>query len=187
MSCLRYSAEAKCPSFILFLFNINFPSTQTFSSDAEYFIWINVLLRRKWFSALFTRWDDSTNSERCGGRTSICVQGDMKFLNAFVWKAGFRVPPGLGHEPSTPNHPVPVKTPTASLQLDPGRDGNVMCQNTSLEGCPEAIQIQTISPLSLRSVPLHTNWFQGLQGQVTGVKLALDWKEKFDLVLFQNF
>lgn len=42
-------------SFIYtFLFSTNFPSTETFSSDFEYFTGINVLLRRKRFSALFT-------------------------------------------------------------------------------------------------------------------------------------
>lgn len=117
---------------------------------------------KKWFSVLFTRRDDSTNSLRCGGRTSICVQGDMKCLNAFIYRAGFRVPLGLGHKPSTPNHPLTVKTPPVSLQLDPGRHGNIMCQNTSLERRPEAILTRSEpSHLSLKSVLLHRNWFQG--------------------------
>lgn len=48
-------------------------------------------------------------------------------------------------------------------------------------------QIPIIPPLSLRSVPLCRNWFLGFQGQVTGVKLALNWKEKFNLIVFKNF
>lgn len=73
----------------------HFYSAQTFLQLKLLAQMLNILSESmfywEWFSVLFTRQDDSTNSLSCGGRASICVQGDMKFLNTFVWKAGGRV------------------------------------------------------------------------------------------------
>lgn len=133
MKCLGYSTEAKCPSFILFYSTQTF-STQTFSSDSKYFIWINVLLRSKWFSELFTRQDDSTNLW-CWDQeqASVCRRQDIS-VHVCLTR---RVPP---------NHSFPAK-PFHT------RDGKVLCQNTALDWGPEAIltKIQIISGYGDRS------------------------------------
>lgn len=130
----------------------------------------------RWLYKLVKMW--SENKHLCAGSHEISERYCLK-----SW-----VPLGLGHKPSMPNHPFPVKTPPASLQLDPGCDGNVMCQNTSLERCPEAILTRSKpSRLCVWDQFPSTETDFRVQGQIAGVKLALKWKEKFDLIGFQNF
>lgn len=105
----------------LLLFITNFSSTQTLSSSFEHSVQINVLLRREWFSALFTRWDGSTGRWRCGGRAAGRYTPSLQSFVCTVRKHWNL----LSHV-----------TPPASLQLHPGRnvsiqDRNVLCPGST--------------------------------------------------------